>query len=167
MDEAYLAVVETPVGESTDVEREYLVSLHLPEIEVVTVGEQGAPGRQGIPGPAGGSAFQRVAGQATSALVAVYEIDGAVYALDYRDALHADLLVGITLTAADSGAPINLQSAGPLDDASWSWTPGPVWVGVDGRLTQTPPDEGIDLLIGAAVSATRIQLNLHRPITLE
>lgn len=53
MDEAYLALIETPVGDSGEVEREYLVSLHLPELEIVTVGEQGPPGP---PGPAGGGA---------------------------------------------------------------------------------------------------------------
>lgn len=127
----------------------------------------GRRGVQGEPGPDGGSALQRVAGETISALVAAYEVDGSVYALDYRDAVHADLLVGITLSAATTGEVVNLQSSGPLDDSSWSWVLGPVWVGIDGRLTQAPPDDGIDLLIGSAVSATRIALNLQRPIYLE
>ena len=167
MDEAYLALIETPVGDSGEVEREYLVALQLPELTTLTAGEQGPRGIPGQPGPAGGSAVQRIAGETLSALVAVYEIAGTVYALDYRDGLHADLLVGITLTSAAAGEPVNIQSSGPLDDSSWSWARGAVWVGTDGRLTQTPPDDGIDLLIGSAVSATRIALNLQRPITLE
>ncbi|WP_405120753.1 hypothetical protein [Pseudomonas leptonychotis] len=167
MDEAYLALIETPVGDTGEVEREYLVSLQLAEVEALTVGEQGPRGAPGQPGPAGGSAVQRQAGETISALIAAYEVDGSVYALDYRDAAHADLLVGITLSAATTGEAVNLQSSGPLDDSSWSWVPGPVWVGIDGRLTQAPPDDGIDLLIGSAVSATRIALNLQRPIFLE
>lgn len=167
MDDAYLAVIETPVGDTGEVEIEYLVSLSLPKLETVTLGEQGPPGLQGIPGPAGGTALQRTAGQALSALRAVYELDGQVFYLDYRDATHIDLLLGITLTAAQPSAPINVQRSGSLEDAGWSWTPGPVWLGVDGALSQTPPSDGYDVLLGAAVSATRITLNLNAPIELE
>lgn len=53
MDKAYLALIETLIGDSGEVEREYLVSLHLPELTTLTAGEQGPPGR---PGPAGGTA---------------------------------------------------------------------------------------------------------------
>lgn len=163
MDDAYLAVLETLVGDTGEVQVEYLVSLHMPELETVTVGEQGPPG---IPGPAGGSSVQRTAGATLSALRTVYELDGQVFPLDYRDAGHVDLLLGITLTAADLGSPVNVQRSGVLDDSNWAWTPGRVWLGIDGALTQTPPAEGFDVLIGAAVSATRITLNLTDPIEL-
>lgn len=167
MDDAYIAVIETPVGDSTEVERDYLVSLSLPELETVTLGEQGPPGLPGAPGPAGGSAFQRSAGETLSALRAVYELDGVVRYLDYRDAEHVDLLLGLTLTAATPGAPVNIQRSGPIDDAGWNWAPGPVWLGPAGTLTQAPPAEGYDVLIGAAMSATRLTLNLQAPIDLE
>lgn len=136
-------------------------------VALVATGEQGPPGRPGEPGPAGGSALQRVAGETLSALRAVYELDGVVRYLDYRDADHVALLIGVTITAGLASEPVNIQSAGPLTDASWQWAPGPVWVGSAGQLTQAPPDDGFDLLIGSAVSATRIQLNLQRPIDLE
>jgi hypothetical protein len=167
MDEAYLAVIETPVGDSSEVERDYLVSLSLPELEALTLGEQGPPGLPGAPGPAGGSAFQRIAGETLSALRAVYELDGVVRYLDPQDSDHIDLLLGLTLTAATPGAPVNIQRSGPIDDAGWSWIPGPVWLGPAGTLTQTPPADGYDLLIGAAMSATRLTLNIQDPITLE
>lgn len=167
MDDAYIAVIETPVGDSTEVERDYLVSLSLPELETVTLGEQGPPGLPGAPGPAGGSAFQRTAGETLSALRAVYELDSVVRYLDYRDAEHVDLLVGVTITSGLIGEPVNIQLVGPLTDAGWQWVPGPVWLGSLGQLTQAPPDDGFDVLIGSAVSATRIQLNLQRPIELE
>lgn len=167
MDDAYIAVIETPAGDSTEVERDYLVSLSLPELETVTHGEQGPPGLPGAPGPAGGSAFQRIAGETLSALRAVYELDGVVRYLDSSDADHIDLLLGLTLTAATPGAPVNIQRSGPIDDAGWNWAPGPVWLGADGTLTQTPPADGYDVLIGAAMSATRLTLNIQDPITLE
>lgn len=133
---------------------------------LVAAGEQGPPGRPGEPGPAGGSAFQRTAGETLSALRAVYELNGQVRYLDYRDEDNIDLLLGLTLTAAASGELTNIQRSGPIDDSGWNWTPGPVWLGAAGALTQTPPADGFDVLIGAAVSATRITLNLQQPIEL-
>lgn len=148
--------------------REYAVTVEPPEdVLVVAMGEQGPPGIPGAPGPAGGSAFQRQPGETLSALRAVYELDGQVFYLDYRDAAHIDLLLGITLSAAEVGTPINVQRSGPIDDSGWNWTPGRVWLGAAGALTQTPPADGYDVLLGTAVSATRIILNLTDPIELE
>ena len=166
-DGAYLATLEFTDSETAEVEREYLVSLQQQEVLLVEQGGQGPPGPPGVPGPAGGSALQRLAGETLSALRLVYELDGEVFALDSGDADHIDMLLGITLTAAAAGEPVNVQRYGVIYDAGWSWTPGRVWLGVDGRLTQTPPADGFDVLIGSATSATRITLNLTDPIELE
>lgn len=166
-DPAYCAALEIENRETAEVEREYAVCLTQTEITTTTVGGQGPPGRPGEPGPAGGAAVQRVTGETLSALRAVYELGGQVFTLDYRDEAHIDLILGITLTAADAGAPINVQRSGALDDGGWNWTPGRVWLGADGALTQTPPADGFDVLLGAAVSATRITLNITDPIELE
>lgn len=151
----------------SQLETEILGVLEHEQITATTVGEQGPAGRPGIPGPAGGSALQRAAGEVISALRVLYELDGAVYALDYRDAEHVDLLLGISLTSAMPGEQLNIQRSGVLDDAGWSWAPGRIWLGTDGALTQTPPTGGFDVHIGSAMSATRITLNLSEPIDLE
>lgn len=119
------------------------------------------------PTPPAATWVQRTAGSSLSALRAVYELDGAVHALSADDALHVDLLLGITLTAAQAGDPVNVQRLGAIEDDSWNWVPGRVYLGAEGALTQTPPTSGFDLLIGAATSATRITLNLQDPISLE
>lgn len=144
---------------------EYAVGLE-PDAEtaVVMAGEQGPPGP---PGPTGGSALQRTAGETLSALRAVYELDGLVRALDYRDATHIDLLLGLSLTAAPEGGPVNVQRSGVLEDSSWNWLPGRIYLGANGSLTQAPPADGYCVLLGAATSATRITLNLQDPIDLE
>nr|WP_185965404.1 hypothetical protein [Pseudomonas mendocina] len=127
----------------------------------------GRRGQQGIPGPAGGQAFQRIAGEVLSALRAVWEGPaGSVFSLDYRNSAAIYLLLGLTLTAADTGGAVNVQRSGPIDDSAWSWMPGPVWLGVDGALTQVPPVEGFCVLLGSAVSATRLILDIHQPIAL-
>ena len=148
-----------------DCEQEYAVT-HEPaaEVQLVLAGDQGPPGP---PGPAGGAAVQRLAGSELSALRAVYELDGYVYPLDYRDSAHIDLLLGVTLTAADAGQPVNVQRLGAVDDGGWSWQPGRVWLGATGSLTQTPPTDGYDVLIGAAVASGRLLLNLQDPLELE
>lgn len=148
--------------------REYAVTVDQPaDVLVVTMGDQGPPGAPGAPGPEGGAALQRTAGTTLSALRAVYELDGQMHYLDYRDGAHIDLLLGITLTAAGAGQPVNVQRSGAIDDNGWSWTPGRIWLGMDGALTQTPPADGYDVLVGAAVSATRIILNLTDAVELE
>lgn len=130
---------------------------------LVAAGEQGPAG---IPGPAGGSSVQRAAGETISALRVLYEQDGAVFVLGYQDAAHIDQILGLSLTAAGPGQPVNVQRSGVVDDGGWSWALGRVWLGAAGGLTQNPPADGFDVLIGTAVSATRITLNIQDPIDI-
>ena len=135
---------------------------------VLASGEQGPPGPQGPIGPSGGAAFERMSAGALSALVVVWEdAAGVVRPMDYRDEDHIDLLAGITLTATSSAGPVNVQRSGPLDDSAWNWTPGRVWLGANGALTQTPPADGFDVLVGYVVSPTRIYLDMQDNIELE
>ncbi|UZZ12458.1 hypothetical protein NDO41_08270 [Ectopseudomonas mendocina] len=138
-----------------------------PPAIVVAAGTQGPPGLAGPPGPEAGAAFQRQAGETLSAMRVVYELAGQVYALDAGDAGHIDLLLGVTVSAAESGSAINVQRSGAVDNSGWNWQPGRVWLGAAGSLTQTPPADGFVVLIGAAVSATRITLNIQDAIQLE
>jgi hypothetical protein len=109
----------------------------------------------------------RMAGETVSALKVVYELDGQVFPLSADDAAHIDLLAGITTTSATTSEDVVVQRLGTIDDAGWSWTPGRVWLGLAGVLTQIPPLTGFDVLIGNAVSATRLILNIQDPVTLE
>lgn len=45
----------------------------------------------------------------------------------------------ITSGAASSGASVEVLLFGLMIEPSWSWTPGPVYLGTNGQLTQTPP----------------------------
>lgn len=136
--------------------------------EVVAVGIQGPAGRAGPIGPAGGSALQRVAGHAVSALRVVWEDEFArVHYLSSSDESHIFSLLGVTLSAADAGAMVNVQRSGVMDDASWGWISGQrVFLGRDGGLTQTPEEEGFHVVVGTAVSATRLLLGIVDPVDL-
>lgn len=135
---------------------------------VVAAGTQGPPGPRGEIGPSGGSAFTRTAGTAISALVAVYELpDGTVWPLSADDGAHIDLLAGITLTSASAGADVTIQRAGPLDAAGLNLQPGRVWLGMNGQLTQTPPESGNDTLLGYATAEQRLYIDISETILLE
>jgi hypothetical protein len=93
---------------------------------------------------------------------------GVVRLLDYRDAAHIDLLAGITVTAAGAaGQPVTVQRSGVLDAAGLGLVPGRVWLGADGALTQAPPADGFDVLLGSAVAGARLVFNLQDTIHLE
>lgn len=137
-------------------------------VDVISVAEQGPPGPQGPIGPAGGAAFIRQTSAPLSALLIVWEDEqGVVRPLDCNDEDHIDLMCGITLTAASGPGSVSVQCLGPVDDDNWNWSPGRVYLGANGSLTQTPPSGGFDVLVGVAVSATRVLLSLTDPIELE
>ncbi|MDR3352772.1 MAG: hypothetical protein LBO00_07230 [Zoogloeaceae bacterium] len=136
-------------------------------IEFLEIGIQGLPGPPGPPGQPGAAASVRTAGATLSALVGVWEdADGTVWALDAADALHINLFVGVTTTAANAGGEIHVQNSGPLNAPGLSLTPGPVWLGADGTLTQTVPASGYSLYLGAAVSPSRLVLSPAVPFQL-
>ena len=163
-------IVEVPT-EQTLLEAGSDNTLLEPVIEEVLLTEcqQGPPGPPGIPGPAGGQVLQRKAGQDMSALVVVYEdLFGAVWPADPDVESDVLALLGVTVSAASAGHPINVQRMGHIDDSSWQWQPkGRIFLDQEGRLTQQVPESGYDVLIGVALSATRILLNIQDPIELE
>lgn len=139
------------------------------ELVLLTECQQGPPGPPGVPGPAGGQVLQRMAGMDTSALLVVYEdLFGAVWPADPDVESDVLALLGVTVSAATGGQPINVQRMGHIDDAAWQLLPGKrVFLGRQGRLTQEPPQGGYDVLIGMAITSTRLLLNIQDPIELE
>ena len=135
------------------------------DVEVLEAAAQGPPGP---PGPSGVVIYTRQSTGALSAMRVVWEDDaGAVSALDSADEDHIDLLCGLTLTATSDAGQVTVQRTGAVDDLAWNWTPGRVYLGADGALTQSPPSAGFDVLVGVAVSPTRLILNFQDPIELE
>lgn len=127
----------------------------------------GSPGPQGAPGAPGSDV---VPGTAAEALGGHRMVRGARDALTYAtntDASHADDIQGLTLGAAAAGAGVLLQRAGDVTEQSWSWTPeSPVFLGTNGQLTQTPPDDSaaFTLCVGFAATPTTLVLRFEAPI---
>ncbi len=84
------------------------------------------------------------------------------------DILHGDDTLGMTTGAADMGANVTVQRIGPLSFDGWAWTAGePVFLGLNGLPTQTPPESGFIQVIGHAENATTLYLQLQAPIYYE
>lgn len=130
-------------------------------------GPQGLQGPQGVPGPSGSDI---VTGIAAETLGGHRMVRGSRNALTYAtntDANHADDIQGLTLGAAAVGASVLLQRAGDVTEPSWNWTPEtPVFLGSNGQLTQTPPDDSaaFTLCVGFAATPTTLVLRFEAPI---
>ncbi|MEJ5125865.1 hypothetical protein WH367_07375 [Comamonas sp. MYb21] len=138
------------------------------EIELTEVliapGEQGPPGP---PGPAGGGGDEyvtRTAGETISANRVLYDQGGFVYPLSQDDAENIFAILGLSVSAGQTGAQISVQRSGTVTDSGWSWAYGRVYLGANGQLTQTPPTSGFSVLIGFAATATSINLSINDPI---
>lgn len=110
---------------------------------------------------------EAIAGVAISALKGVYLKDGVIKYLDYRDSDNIEYFLGVTITSGDVGSKIKVKRAGLLNSDFFNFTSGKVWLGVNGALSQTPPDDGYDLLIGTVVSFNNFLFNIQDPIELE
>lgn len=122
----------------------------------------GIPGPPGPPGPAGSAALL-AAGEATIPLsghrVVTPGPDGMLGYASNDDPDHLAAPLWVTLGAAGAGAPVSALMIGPLTEPSWNWTPGPVYLGINGMLTQTPPTAPAALFlaqVGAAIGPTTI-----------
>lgn len=129
--------------------------------------EVGGTGTLPPPLPTGGGAVTRVAGETISALRAVYERGGRVYLLDTTEpTAPVKLFLGVTTSAGAEGSPVVIQRDGTLDDPSFEWVEGLVYVGTSGRLTQAHPTTGWELVVGASPSPTRLNLDFDEPVLL-
>ncbi len=128
----------------------------------VAVVQRGPRGPSGAPGGAG---FSRTAGAALGGYRVVRALeDGRVGYASSAEVSHAPLVLGITLHAASENDVVEVRGGGEMSDAGWSWTPGPIFCGLDGVLTQTPPAEGFIKQVAVAETATRIIVRLTPPI---
>ena len=68
---------------------------------------------------------------------------------------------GVNRVASIIGEPLYVVREGLMTEDGWSWTPdAPIFIGVDGVLTQTQPTFGNPVRrIGWAISATTINLD--------
>lgn len=133
------------------------------EIVSDTVVQGGVQGPRGIPGQS--LQFEYVvAGQALGGNRAVTVNSSGL--LVYPDLTSPDSRIyGITTHSAAAGELVTVQIAGTQTEPSWSWTTNlPVFVLIDGILSQIPPNSGQVLVVGYAQSPTKVFIDKQPPI---
>jgi hypothetical protein len=112
----------------------------------------------GPPGP-GALPFACIAGEAIGGHRAVtIGADGKAYLASPIEA-QAQAVFGLSTAAAAVGTGITIQTSGLLSEPSWTWTPGPVWLGAAGVLTQLLPTGGAAVLVGTAGGPTALNIS--------
>lgn len=148
--------------------QEILHDLAEPEQELLEIGQQGPPGRDGV----GSTTLNHPAAVPMSGhRVVLLDVTGALAYADAFTPSHAYRVLGVTLNAAIPGQNVIVQWFGEISEPSWVWDPLlPVWLGADGVLTQTPPSTigaAFALIVGFASTPTKLQVDLQPPILLE
>lgn len=133
---------------------------------VVLAGFSGQRGLQGPKGDPGGSGvLARPVGAVVQGLRVVRALAGVIYPVDQADDTHASQVIGLALQSVTViGSDVNVQLSGPVTDSSWNWSPGFLFCGADGALTQASPDTGWLLQVARVISADTIDIDLSYPI---
>jgi hypothetical protein len=122
-----------------------------------TPGATGATGATGPAGPAGLTVEIFDAGETLGGNRAVkVHSDNRAYYVSASTPTDIGKACGITTGATTIGSSATIQRFGLMTEPSWTWVPGPVYVGVNGALTQTPPASGFVQAIGEAITATSL-----------
>ena len=89
--------------------------------------------------------------------------NGVVYAS--RDLLETvQTVLGFTKTA---GTVVEVIVQGVYSDPTMAWDPVfPLWLGINGELTQVRPTTGYLLEVGKVITPTEIVINIQSPIIL-
>lgn len=138
-------------------------------LEVLPLATVIATGITGPAGPAGASGFVIAAAVAIGGNRVVYS--DANYEARYADRTDintCETIIGVTEGAAGIGGNLMVTRSGVMDEPSWSWAPGGlVYLGVAGGLTQVAPTSGILVVIGAAINATKLLIDIQQRLILE
>jgi hypothetical protein len=144
-------------------------------VEVNARGPQGPKGDKGDKGDAGdtNTVVILTAGSALGGHRVVAQSANSNSTVIYADASiteHANLVLGLTLNAADAGGNVEVAVTGEFTEPSWDWTLGlPIFLSVNGTLTQTVPTSSVanfSLVVGFPITPTKMFVNIREPIFL-
>jgi len=111
------------------------------------------------------------AGETISAVKAIYSNGTSLFLGSANGSFQDASIIGITLTAATAGNELRYQIDGQLYDSSFSFTNGdPVFLDLNGNLTQTDPDSlgyNYRVLIGYATGENGLNINIQEPRELQ
>jgi hypothetical protein len=107
------------------------------------------------------------AGEAVGGHRVVKIVSGEAFYADPADVVDAHLVSGVTQNAAVLGGNVRVQILGPMLEAAWSWNvEEPIYLGVNGVLTQVPAAGGALVMVAVPVAPDAILINVRQPIFL-
>ena len=128
-------------------------------------GDRGVVGTQGIPGMQ--QYLTVLAGENLGGNRVVYIADGRAFYADSDNLTCSNASVGITNGASVLDDIINIQTSGYMQEPSWQWSTNlPLFLGVNGLLTQTMPSTGFSQIIGIVTSSIEIIIQIQPSIIL-
>ena len=138
------------------------------DVEVLEVAAQGPRGPQGVPGPAGGATTFTVGATPLSGHSAVAaDAAGLLIKADCTNLAHRGAVLGLLANAYSPGDQAVVQTDLTLEHSGWTWTPGPVFVGTAGQLTQALPIGAVfSQVVAHALSPTLVLVDIQPPITV-
>ena len=89
--------------------------------------------------------------------VAVNSSGLLIYA-DPTSAAQLGNIVGVLADAYGAGTIATVNNDGVIIHAGWTWSSGPIYAGLAGALTQTPPSGVFTQVVGYALAATRMRV---------
>lgn len=73
---------------------------------------------------------------------------------------------GITRHAVLAGDDVVVLTEGEMENPFWNWLDKPIFLGLNGMLTQTVPDVGFIARIASVLSPTKIYVQVHQCIII-
>jgi len=99
--------------------------------------------------------------------VVVPDSSGKFVYADKDTLSHMHCVYGVTTQSIELDATGIVQTYGQLSNNTWSWVIGnPIYLGNSGELTQTAPSSGFCSVVGFAVTATKMFIDIGVPIEL-
>ena len=133
------------------------------ELSSVIIGE----GSQGVPGiPGEGTAVYIIASIDLGGHRVVKSTDNGCAYADSSDISDIGKVLGITSSAYSSGSLATIHTSSEIIEPSWNFTPGAVYLGSNGLLTQIVPSVGFIQQIGVATAPTKLVVQIQPPIKL-
>jgi hypothetical protein len=83
---------------------------------------------------------------------------------DGANAAHIGQAAGVSQHAASEGEDVSIVTHGPLSESGWNWTPGPVYCGSNGALTQTVNGLAFVQQVAVAEAADKLFVTIHPAI---
>lgn len=91
--------------------------------------------------------------------------DGRLRRADCTAAPHMGTVVGVVIAYAAEGDSATVQTGKVIENAGWTWTPGPVLLGTAGALTQTLDSNALFIqVVGYSLGPAAMIVDVQAPV---